>query len=280
MYYASAETLMLRSIGIPARMAVGFAQGTVDEGNLAERYIVTYQDAHAWPEVYFPGIGWVEFEPTGNQAPLERPETKNIAVAGTPIPDAGQNLEANPLQTPLPQEPDPTIDEGASPSPATEQFTLYRRAFSSALIILLFGFGIFVIQHYSLEDRLPVYLANRYTQSGSTPPRWLNHWVRWANLSAIERAFQAVNFSLYWMGHPQPVHSTSQERANILVTHLPSAQAQTLLLLQEYQTALYTPRTGNAVAARKAAIIILLKTWQNQIKKTLEFLDTRYNQLR
>jgi hypothetical protein len=104
--------------------------------------------------------------------------------------------------------------------------------------------------------------------------------VRWANLSAIERAFQAVNFSLYWMGHPQPIHSTSQERANILVTHLPSAQAQTFLLLHEYQTALYTPRAGNAAAARKAAIIILLKTWQNQIKKTLEFLDTRYNQLR
>jgi hypothetical protein len=62
MYYASAETLMLRSIGIPARMAVGFAEGEYDE--LKGRYVVTYKDSHAWPEVYFPGIGWVEFEPT------------------------------------------------------------------------------------------------------------------------------------------------------------------------------------------------------------------------
>ena len=46
---------MLRSVGIPARMAVGFAQGDYQNGT----YIVRQRDAHAWPEVYFPGIGWV-----------------------------------------------------------------------------------------------------------------------------------------------------------------------------------------------------------------------------
>ena len=73
MYYASAEVLMLRSIGIPARMAVGFAQGNQDP--VTGLYTVLKQDAHAWPEVYFPNIGWVEFEPTGNQDPLVRPST-------------------------------------------------------------------------------------------------------------------------------------------------------------------------------------------------------------
>ncbi|HEX7234893.1 MAG TPA: transglutaminase-like domain-containing protein, partial [Nitrosospira sp.] len=68
-YYASAEVLMLRSVGIPARMAVGFTQGERD-GN---KYVVRRLNSHAWPEVYFPNIGWVEFEPTAGQAPLDRP---------------------------------------------------------------------------------------------------------------------------------------------------------------------------------------------------------------
>ena len=63
------------------------------------------------------------------------------------------------------------------------------------------------------------------------------------------------------------------------MTHLPSAQEQILFLLQEYQTAIYTPRPGNITIARKAATIILLKTWQSRVKKALKFMDTRYNQL-
>ena len=71
-YYASIEVLMLRSVGVPARMAVGFAEGGFD--NEANVYIVRSLDSHAWPEVYFPEIGWIEFEPTGNQDPLLRPD--------------------------------------------------------------------------------------------------------------------------------------------------------------------------------------------------------------
>ncbi|HMD79859.1 MAG TPA: transglutaminase domain-containing protein, partial [Anaerolineales bacterium] len=64
-YYATAEILMLRSLGIPARMAVGFAQGEGIAGgdNLAPEeelapgtFTVRKKNAHAWPEVYFPGI--------------------------------------------------------------------------------------------------------------------------------------------------------------------------------------------------------------------------------
>ncbi len=62
---------MLRSVGVPARMAVGFAQGEYERDS--NKYVVRRLDAHAWPEVYFPDIGWVEFEPTAGQAPLNRP---------------------------------------------------------------------------------------------------------------------------------------------------------------------------------------------------------------
>lgn len=71
-WYASAEVIMLRSLGIPARLAVGYAQGEYDQGQRLFR--VRGRDSHAWPEVYFPGYGWVEFEPTTGQPELIRPE--------------------------------------------------------------------------------------------------------------------------------------------------------------------------------------------------------------
>jgi hypothetical protein len=267
MYYASAETLMLRSIGIPARMAVGFVEGAFNE--LDSQYTVTYKDSHAWPEVYFPGIGWVEFEPTSNQFPIERPETKNSANdETTPGQDLEGDLNANPL-VPI----SPTVDprslhnEELDNSLAANQRNFYASILIIALILLTLGLGIFIIRRYSLTERLPEYLANSYERRGSVPPRWVNRWIRWTNLSPIERSFQAINLSLFWLGQSLPAHTTSQERAEVLIEHLPSAEEQIRLLLQEYHIATYTPRPGNLVFARSAAITILLKTWKNWVKK-------------
>lgn len=60
--FSSAMTLMARMLGIPARVAIGFLPGTFT-GNAGE-YQVTGKQAHAWPELYFAGYGWVRFEPT------------------------------------------------------------------------------------------------------------------------------------------------------------------------------------------------------------------------
>ena len=58
--FASALTVMLRSVGIPSRMAVGYSTGTRD--NLTGTFTVHARDAHAWVEVLFPGVGWVPFD--------------------------------------------------------------------------------------------------------------------------------------------------------------------------------------------------------------------------
>lgn len=65
-YYASAMVVMLRSVGVPARFVVGYATGEWDGGKKV--YMVRELQYHSWPEVYFPGYGWVEFEPTPPQA--------------------------------------------------------------------------------------------------------------------------------------------------------------------------------------------------------------------
>lgn len=63
-HYATAMVVMLRTLGIPARLVTGFLPGAWNDfGNY---YSVRQQDAHAWVEVYFPGSGWVTFDPTPN----------------------------------------------------------------------------------------------------------------------------------------------------------------------------------------------------------------------
>jgi len=59
-HFAGAMAVMLRMLGIPARVAVGFTSGTLRDG----KWIVTDHEAHAWVEVWFAGQGWVPFDPT------------------------------------------------------------------------------------------------------------------------------------------------------------------------------------------------------------------------
>jgi len=61
---ASSLVVLARSSGIPARLVTGFAPGARDA--LTGRFVVRERDAHAWAEVYFPGIGWQGFDPTAS----------------------------------------------------------------------------------------------------------------------------------------------------------------------------------------------------------------------
>jgi transglutaminase-like putative cysteine protease len=61
-YFASAMAIMLRTLGIPTREVNGFLPGEYND--LGEDYIVRASDAHSWVEVYFPGTGWMTFDPT------------------------------------------------------------------------------------------------------------------------------------------------------------------------------------------------------------------------
>ncbi len=60
--FATAMVVMLRSLGIPSRFVTGYAPGEFEESSGS--FIIRGRDYHAWPEVYFPGYGWIEFEPT------------------------------------------------------------------------------------------------------------------------------------------------------------------------------------------------------------------------
>lgn len=79
--YASSMAVMLRSIGIPSRVAVGFALDQADYDPSTKAYQVTEEEAWTWPEVYFPGLGWIEFNPTPSRDVLARPGDDSAALA-------------------------------------------------------------------------------------------------------------------------------------------------------------------------------------------------------
>jgi transglutaminase-like putative cysteine protease len=100
-HYATAMVEMARAVGIPARVAVGFAPGEKILGPGGERvpggttWQVRERNAHAWAELYFPGYGWQIFEATKTIAPVHRRPgtTAPSGASGGPAPSASQQFD-------------------------------------------------------------------------------------------------------------------------------------------------------------------------------------------
>jgi transglutaminase-like putative cysteine protease len=89
LYFASAMAVMLRSVDIPTRLVVGYLPG--DPGEERGTYLVRDWHYHAWPQVYFPGYGWVNFEATpsggggsGSQVSVQTPLVSSPAISELP----------------------------------------------------------------------------------------------------------------------------------------------------------------------------------------------------
>jgi transglutaminase-like putative cysteine protease len=80
-YYATSMVVLARASGLPARFVSGYASGSYDAPSA--QYTVRKMNAHSWPEIYFPEIGWIEFEPTASQPEIERAETIEDLPAGS-----------------------------------------------------------------------------------------------------------------------------------------------------------------------------------------------------
>ncbi|MGX5209194.1 transglutaminase TgpA family protein [Streptomyces violaceus] len=89
-HFSFAMAAMARSLDIPARVAVGFAPGSPQaDGSVS----VGLRDAHAWPELYFEGVGWTRFEPTPNRGSM--PSYTLPDDPGSSVPDAARPTETS-----------------------------------------------------------------------------------------------------------------------------------------------------------------------------------------
>ncbi|MGW3093846.1 transglutaminase TgpA family protein [Streptomyces sp. NPDC001102] len=88
-HFSFAMAAMARSLGIPARVAVGFAPGTPQSDRSVS---VGLKDAHAWPELYFEGVGWTRFEPTPNRGVT--PSYTQSDTPGSSLPDLPRSSQS------------------------------------------------------------------------------------------------------------------------------------------------------------------------------------------
>ena len=91
---------MLRAVGIPARFIVGYTPGEPVQPQelmpeIPPGYRVLERNAHAWPEVYFPQYGWVQFEPTASEPLLARPVVRPTEGTPQPTPSANNGNQNN-----------------------------------------------------------------------------------------------------------------------------------------------------------------------------------------
>ncbi len=106
-YFASSMAVMLRTLGIPTRLVLGFGPGLPNTEKAG--FIVRDLDSHSWPEVYFPDIGWIPFEPTPIY-PL-RPRGNDLEAFGVGYFGMGENLIEEPGPDPGPIEPEEQQEE-------------------------------------------------------------------------------------------------------------------------------------------------------------------------
>lgn len=146
-HFASAMAVMARLEGIPSRIAVGYAPGrqtgatvsVAGQGALPE-FEVDARDAHAWPELYFQGLGWVPFEPTPSRGVVP-PYAQDSSTSGGAstndqnndglVPSNGATAPSSTAPAPLPLPGGGTADAGNQLAPA-----LYTAAGVLLLVLL------------------------------------------------------------------------------------------------------------------------------------------------
>ena len=101
-HFASTMAMMARTLGIPSRIVTGYAPGSAtgisvpgSDGTTLNEFTVSSRNAHAWPELYFPGAGWVAFEPTPGRGvpPAYAPAARTQNPSREPIPRVEPDLE-------------------------------------------------------------------------------------------------------------------------------------------------------------------------------------------
>jgi len=258
-YYASAEVVLLRSLGIPARMAVGFAEGLQDPETGA--YHVLERDAHAWPEVFFPEYGWVEFEPTVAQLPIIRPEARAAVTppSGFQSPDREELGDADQRERDQAEQRDQSPKEEDEAAPAVSNLALFYVQLYGVRVLV----GVLLVLAVILAG-LSVFLRSGLL--GWESFGGLGAWViRRQGLpvpSIVSRVYLQLERAAHWLGLSLSSTLTPHERVAALGEALPNARPGMETITEQYVTEQYSPYPADATASESAWRGIRLSIWK------------------
>lgn len=252
-YYASAEVLMLRSLGVPARLSVGYAEGTWDPEQ--ELYSVLGKDSHAWPEVYFPTMGWIAFEPTVSQPVSTFP-------LGEERDSSAGNSSVGPMMEPT-FDPRSVMAEGLDDASLDDERFLTRTtiiqrlpawAFAATGLVVVAGIlTLLELRRRKTQDLpLPSWIEKTLDERGVYTPGWLRLWSRRALRTPMENLFASVSLMLRVWGQKIDPANTPAEQVTRLVEIVPDVKGQAQTLLEEYERAMYSPYAANWLRASQA----------------------------
>ena len=244
-----------------------------------EFYTVHQTDAHAWPEIYFPGIGWVEFEPTANQAPLVRSSGEELIVENNEE-EALTNLEEE--EEILPEDelaPEENLNEENAPEQAEEIPLWLNRSLWLSILIAGAGLAAMAFSWRTARSRglqpLPVLVERGLIRFNITPPNFIRIWSHYASLSPLGKAYIEINRALKRLGEPARPHVTPAERADALVELLPPLEEPIAQLRDEYQTGTYSLENGDHETAQQASREIRMVSYWAWFQKLLSRWQTK-----
>lgn len=263
-YYAGAAVILLRAAGVPARLAVGYAEGEIPPGTIRRR-LVRENQAHAWPEVYFPGLGWIEFEPTTAQPPLHRP-------AGLP-----RGGEITPFVRPTAILPEATGSPASLPTgpftPSPPQPKIGWPAVGIlALIVITIGLGgrrLWKRQAAAWLSLWRPHLRGFRQKPGRAFLSGLKSRLKRKRQTPIERSLSQIYRALRWLDMPSSPSQTPLEAAIALSQALPEVTPEILVLLTTALPEVYGQCKGEEQAAALASRNLLRKTrraiWEKRL---------------
>lgn len=278
-YYATAQVLMLRALGIPARIAVGYAEGEQDPLN--DSFTVRKRDSHAWPEVYFNDYGWVVFEPTVSQPAYILPAGLDSAVDDTL---SGGQQDIPLMDDPFEREddlPDAFPEDDVGGLEETDGGRFFRvnstRLIWGMIIIFLMSLALIILilvrpSFFKVDIKpLPVLLENALLDRGKNVPDWLRRWRYLAQMSSAEKAYHQLGQSIRVMGRSLNPAETPVERARLLTGILPASTPFVEDIISEYHLDQYSNHMLNEERSRNAGKQVIRLAIKTRLAQWLSF---------
>jgi transglutaminase-like putative cysteine protease len=263
-YYASSEVMMLRALGIPARLVIGYAEG---EWNASQGvYEVHGRDSHAWPEVYFPELGWIQFEPTVSQPTYEFPQGESLDQESAAVDAANAPQPTlDPRSLAIQEERANRLLEEENQRSVIQNQRSYITIALAVVALALLALGFWGWRRWkAMGIPLPSWIEKILDGHGFRTPRWLHRWSQNALRTPIESLFANVAFVLRIWGQKVNPAQTPAEQIHMLIQVVPGVEPQAKTLLQEYQRAMYSPYPADIGRARQAVNelrVIGLRNW-------------------